>query len=98
MGEITQTVNDHCVVLTLETPILNLLQIAISLNNNFVETKPHIYMNNVSNIALTIFLRIHYLWIALEQKQYFHFGKNIYALVDSTDEVIKALNTFINVR
>ena len=55
-------------------------------------------MNDVSNIAFTIFLGIHYLWISLEQKQYFHFGKNIYVLVDSTDEVIKALNTFINVR
>ena len=55
-------------------------------------------MNDVSNIAFTIFQRIHFLWIALEQKQYFHFGKNIYALVDSTDEVIKALYTFINVR
>ena len=55
-------------------------------------------MNNGSNIAFTIFLRIHYLWIALEQKQYFHFGKNIYALVDSTDEVINELWTFINVR
>ena len=98
MGEITQTANDHCLILTLETPILNLLQTAISLNNDIVENKPHRYMNNISNIAFTIFLRIHYLWIALEQKQYFHFGKNIYALVDSTDEVIKALNTFINVR
>ena len=57
-----------------------------------------LYVNNVSNMAFAIFLRIHYLWISLEQKQYFNFGKNIYALVDSTDEVIKALNTFINVR
>ena len=73
---------------------MNLLQTAISLNNDIVEN----INRDVSNIAFTIFLRIHYLWIALEQKQYFHFGKNIYALVDSTDEVIKALNTFINVR
>ena len=99
MGEITQTANDHCLILTLEYHILNLLQTAISLNNDIIENIARdIYMNNVSNIAFTIFLRIHYLWIALEQKQYFHFGKNIYALVDSTDEVIKALNTFINVR
>ena len=97
MGEITQTANDHCLILTLENHILNLLQTAISLNNDIIENIAR-DMNNVSNIAFTIFLRIHYLWIDLEQKQYFHFGKNIYALVDSTDEVIKALNTFINVR
>ena len=94
MGEITQTANDHCLILNLENHILNLLQTAISLNNDIIEN----IARDVSNIAFTIFLRIHYLWIALEQKQYFHFGKNIYALVDSTDEVIKALNTFINVR
>ena len=37
MGEITQTANDHCLILTLEYHILNLLQTAISLNNHIVE-------------------------------------------------------------
>ena len=37
VGEITQTANDHCLILTLETPILDLLQTAISLNNDIVE-------------------------------------------------------------
>ena len=48
MGEITQTANDHCLILTLETPMLNLLQTAISLNNDIVENIARdIYMNIV---------------------------------------------------
>ena len=37
MGEITQTANDHYLILTLETPNLNVLQTAISLNNDIID-------------------------------------------------------------
>ena len=61
MGEITQTDNDHCLILTLEYHILNLLQVAISLNNHIVEDIArdtsiyYMYISYVSFIAFTIF-------------------------------------------
>ena len=100
MGEITQTANDHCLILTLEYHILNLLQVAISLNNHIVEEIARdIYMNIVFWYCIYNVSENPLFMDSSRTKTVFSFWKEyIYALVDSTDEVIKALNTFINVR
>ena len=63
MGEITQTANDHCLILTLETPMLNLLQTAISLNNDIIENTARDNVNTTVTICMMfLILHLQYFW------------------------------------